>query len=79
MIVLAAILAGLISDALVALGACAGAALGTTTLLTLSPPLLIFSVLFFTELMSALVCFVVFYRIRFRDSPGPRAGGGSAA
>ncbi len=70
MIALAAVLAGLLFDALVALGASAGAALGTTTLLMLSPPLLIFSVLFFTELLSALVCFAIFYSIYFRDSRG---------
>ena len=60
MIALAAVLAGLLFDALVALGANAGAALGTAALLMLSPPLLIFSVLFFTELLSALVCFAIF-------------------
>ena len=70
MIALAAVLAGLLFDALVALGASAGAALGTAALLMLSPPLLIFSVLFFTELPSALVCFAIFYRICFRDSRG---------
>ena len=70
MIALAAVLAGLLFDALVALGASAGAALGTAALLMLSPPLLIFSVLFFTELPSALVCFAIFYSICFRDSRG---------
>jgi hypothetical protein len=70
MIALAAILAGLMFDAFVALGASARAAFGTAALLTLSPPLLIFSVLFFTELLSALLCFVVFYRIRLRDVRG---------
>ena len=70
MIALAAVLAGLLFDALVALGASAGAALGTAALLMLSPPLLIFSVLFFTELLSALVCFAIFYSICLRDSRG---------
>ncbi len=70
MIALAAVLAGLLFDALVALGASDGAALGTAALLMLSPPLLIFSVLFFTELLSALVCFAIFYSICFRDSRG---------
>ena len=70
MIALAAVLAGLLFDALVALGAGAGAALGTAALLMLSPPLLIFSVLFFTELLSALVCFAIFYSICLRDSRG---------
>jgi hypothetical protein len=70
MIALAAILAGLMFDALVALGASTRAAFGTAALLMLSPPLLIFSVLFFTELLSALLCFVVFSRIRLRDVSG---------
>ncbi len=70
MIALAAILAGLMFDALVALGASARAASGTAALLMLSPPLLIFSVLFFTELLSALLCFLVFYRICLRDTRG---------
>ena len=70
MIALAAVLAGYLFDALVTLGASAGAALGTAALLMLSPPLLVFSVLFFTELLSALVCFAIFYRICLRDSRG---------
>ena len=70
MMVLTAILAGLMFDAFVALGASTRAALGTAALLTLSPPLLIFSVLFFTELLSALLCFVVFFRISLRDVRG---------
>ena len=70
MIALAAILAGLIFDALVVLGASARAASGTAALLMLSPPLLIFSVLFFTELLSALLCFLAFYRICLRDTRG---------
>jgi hypothetical protein len=70
MIALAAVLAGLLFDALLALGANAGAALGTAALLMLSPPLLIFSVLFFTELLSALLCFAIFYSICLRDTRG---------
>ena len=70
MIALATILAGLMFDALVVLGASTRAAFGSAALLTLSPPLLIFSVLFFTELLSALLCLVVFYRIRLRDVTG---------
>jgi hypothetical protein len=71
MIALATILAGLMFDAFVTLGASTRAAFGTAALLMLSPPLLIFSVLFFTELLSALLCFVVFYRITLRDVRGP--------
>ncbi len=70
MIALAAILAGLMFDAFAALGASTRAAFGTAALLMLSPPLLIFSVLFFTELLSALLCFVVFCRISLRDVRG---------
>jgi hypothetical protein len=70
MIALAAVLAGLMFDALVALGASTRAASGTAALLMLSPPLLIFSVLFFTEFISALLCFLVFYKIRLRATRG---------
>jgi hypothetical protein len=70
MIAFAAILAGLLFDALVALGASARAALGTAALLALSPPLVIFSILFFTELLSALLSFGVFYRIALSDTRG---------
>jgi hypothetical protein len=72
MIALAALLAGLMFDAFVALGASPRAASGTAALLMLSPPLLIFSVLFFTELLSALLCVLVFYRICLRDTRGAR-------
>ena len=70
MIALAAVLASLMFNALVALGASTRTAFGTAALLMLSPPLLVFSVLFFTELLSALLCFVVFYRICLRDVRG---------
>ena len=72
MIAFAAILAGLMFDALVALGATARTAFATAALLMLSPPLLVFSVLFFTELLSALLCFFVFYWISWRDTRGAR-------
>ena len=42
-------------------------------LLTLSPPLLIFSILFFTELPSALLCFVAFRQICLSPRSGQRA------
>ncbi len=70
MIALTTILAGLVFDALLVLGASPRAAFGTAALLLLSPPLLIFSVLFYTELLSALVCFVVFYGICLHDVRG---------
>jgi hypothetical protein len=70
MIALATILAGLLFDAIVVMGASQVAAFGVSALLMLSPPLLIFSTLFFTELLSALVCFAVFYRITVVDVRG---------
>jgi hypothetical protein len=44
-------------------GASSKSALASALLLTLSPPLLIFSVLFFTELVSALIAFLVFRHV----------------
>jgi hypothetical protein len=70
MIALATVLAGLLFDALVAMGASAMTAFAASVLLMLSPPLMIFSILFFTELLSALVCFAVFYRIVIADVRG---------
>jgi hypothetical protein len=72
MIVVASVLARLLFNALVGLGASPNGALGLTALLVLSPPLLIFSILFFTELLSALLCFVVFTQIVLRDARGPQ-------
>ena len=70
MIALATVLAGMLFDALVAMGASATAAFASSALLMLSPPLMIFSILFFTELLSALVCFAVFYRLVIADVRG---------
>jgi hypothetical protein len=70
MIALATVLAGLLFDAFITLGASARTALGTAALLMLSPPLLVFSVLFFTELLSALLCFLIFSRIVLHDTQG---------
>jgi hypothetical protein len=50
-------------DSFVASGGSPRAAFAAALLLTLSPPLLIFSILFFTELVSALVCLAVFRRL----------------
>ena len=70
MIALAALLAALMFDALIALDAGAPrperAAFATTLLLMLSPPLLAYSTLFFTELVSALLAFYVFSRLVWR-------------
>ena len=70
MIVLATVLATMMFDTFLALGASGGAALASAVLLMLSPPLLIFSVLFFTELLSALIGFAVFRRILLVDTIG---------
>jgi hypothetical protein len=77
MIALAAILAALMFDALVALDARAihrgRAAFATTLLLMASPPLVAYSTLFFTELLSALLSFVAFTRLVWRPAHGVRA------
>ncbi|HET7219428.1 MAG TPA: hypothetical protein VFJ02_15330 [Vicinamibacterales bacterium] len=70
MIALAAVLAGWMFDALVQLGAAPRAAFAGTLLVVLSPPLLIFSVLFFTELLSALLLFYVFRQIAIDNRHG---------
>ena len=71
MIVVAALLARLMFDTLLALGASVQGGAGMTALLVLSPPLLIFSILFFTELLSGFLCLLVFSHIVLRDSRGP--------
>jgi hypothetical protein len=70
MIALTVILAGRIFDAGILLGASTRAAFGGTLLIVLSPPLLIFSILFFTELLSAWLCFVVFCRLALAPAKG---------
>ena len=81
MIGIATVLAGLMFDALVSAGARPGQAFGVALLVMLSPPLLFYSVLFFTELLSALVCFWVFRRVVWTDVAGcgPWALTGAAA
>lgn len=73
MITLTAILAGLMFDTLIAVGAPARFAFATALIVTLSPPLLIFAILFFTELLSALLCFAVFRSIVITPTTGARA------
>lgn len=70
MIALTAILAGLLFDCLIGSGASVGFAVLTTLVTVLSPPLLIMSSLFFTELVSALLCLVVFRRVAMIDTSG---------
>ena len=67
---LAAMLAGQMFDAFAYLDATPSTAAAMTALLVLSPPLLIFSILFFTELLSALLAFAVLASITFKDAPG---------
>lgn len=63
MIVVAVVLARLMFMSILGLGASPNGAMGMTALLALSPPLVVFSILFFTELLSALLCFFVFTQI----------------
>jgi hypothetical protein len=63
MIVVAAILLGLVFDTFTLLGGPHRAVGGTTMAVMLSPPILIFSTLFFTELVSATLCLFVFRRV----------------
>jgi len=71
MIALAAVLAGLLYDAMRALGgpsARARGAFAAALLLMASPPLVAYSTLFFTELTSALLAFYAFRRLTFRPA-----------
>ena len=70
MIALAAVLAGWLFDVLAALGTPMHTAFAGTLLIMLSPPLLIFSVLFFTELVSAVLLFYAFRTIAIDRSCG---------
>src|SRR5687768_9525484 len=63
MIVAAALLARQMFTAFIAAGAARDVAFWTALLLGLSPPLLIFSILLFTELASALLCLIIFRRV----------------
>jgi hypothetical protein len=70
MIGLTMVLAGWLFDACLQLGASTRTAVGTSLLVILSPPLLIFSALFFTELLSALLAFFVFRQLCLFEVPG---------
>lgn len=70
MAALATLLAAALFDTFVALGGSTRAAFAAALLAALSPPLLIFSILFFTELLSALVAFVVFRHLTLLDPRG---------
>ena len=66
MIACAAVLAVLMFDSLMMLGASHRAAFATTLLLVTAPPLLAYSILFFTELLSALLAFFAFVTLMWR-------------
>jgi len=70
MIGLTMVLAGWLFDACLQLGAPTRTALATSLLVVLSPPLLIFSALFFTELLSALLAFFVFRQLFLLEAQG---------
>jgi hypothetical protein len=63
MIVMAALLALQMFDAFIMIGATPRTAFWTALLIALSPPLLILGILFFTEVLSALLCLWVFQRV----------------
>jgi hypothetical protein len=70
MIAVAAILAGLAFDTFLRLGGTTRAAFATALLVALSPPLLVMSILFFTEVVSAVICLFVFRRIAIVPEAG---------
>jgi hypothetical protein len=70
MIAVGAALAGLLFDTFMRLRGTTRAAFATTLLVALSPPLLIMSVLFFTETVTAFVCFAVFRRLAIVPTVG---------
>ena len=70
MIAIALWLAGMLCDAFVQLGASARASALIAALVMLSPPTLIFSILFFTELTTAAVAFFVFRRTMLAPPAG---------
>jgi hypothetical protein len=71
MILLAGLLGIQMLQAFVAAGSSTRIAFWTALLVALSPPLLIYGILFFTELLSALIGFVVFRAIALDDHPKP--------
>lgn len=68
MICLAGVLALLMFDVFQRFGVSQKAAFWTTLLVAVSPPMLVFSILFFTELPSALICLYVVRKIAFDRS-----------
>jgi hypothetical protein len=73
MALVGASLACVLFDALMRIGATQRTAFWTAMLIALSPPLLIFSILFFTEVVSALLCLLAFRALAL-DRELTRAG-----
>ena len=71
MIACTALLALSMFDAVLGLGATHRAAFATTLLLIASPPLMIYSILFFTELLSGLLGFFAFATLMWRRDNRP--------
>jgi hypothetical protein len=71
MIVLAGVLATRMFDAFLTIGLPPRTAFWTALLVASSPPLLIFGILFFTELLSALLCFIVFRYVALDETVAP--------
>jgi hypothetical protein len=65
-------LAVLLFDSLILSGTAPGAAFWYATLLALSPPLLIYSILFFTEIVTAFLCLAAFRIVALEDKPHTR-------
>ncbi len=70
MIAVAVLLARLMFTVFVEAGVSERSAFWTALLIALSPPLMIFAVLFFTEMVSALLCLVVFRRAAIKPDAG---------
>ena len=70
MVMVAVWLAGMLFDAFVLLGASTRAAAASAALVMLSPPVLIFSILFFTELPAAALALFVFRRTSMTPATG---------
>jgi hypothetical protein len=61
-------------DTFVAIGSPPATAFWTALLVALSPPLMIYAILFFTELLSALLCLIVFRRIAIDEGTPSLSG-----
>jgi hypothetical protein len=73
MVMVAVWLAGMLFDAFVLLGVATRAAAAISALVMLSPPVLIFSILFFTELAGAAIAFFAFRRTALAPPAGVSA------